>query len=162
MDTYRRPEEERSREDQLRGRGDSEVSTGRDDDQPVRHHSRIADLRREIKEVYVRGDKPFVDVLGEASKTIVLLRPHSEEEVQAAVRWCAKNSLSISVSSTLSKPWTLEGNVLVDMGYLTRVRVEKKDGTITLHVQCGATWADVYAAADRADVNVNGGAVSES
>jgi NAD(P)-dependent dehydrogenase (short-subunit alcohol dehydrogenase family) len=156
-------DEDRSR-DRSVSRYDDDMIRERtdDDDRPVHHRSRIAELRREIAEVYVRGDKPFVDVLGASSRTIVLLRPHNEAEVQAAVRWCAKNSLSLSVSSTLAQPWTLEGNVLVDMGYLTKVRVEKKEDTITLHVQGGATWADVYAAADSADVNVNGGAVSES
>merc|ERR1719181_2653171 len=70
MDSYRsreRPDDDRSRErpddDRVRERP---VEQGEDlsgphervdEDQPARHRSRIAELRREIQEVYVRGDQ---------------------------------------------------------------------------------------------------------
>lgn len=150
--------------------------------------SRLEELRRLVREVYVRKAPEYKALVRGAGVweqqvgvqgPVVAARPHNEGEVRAILRWADKHKLTVSVKSAGTQPgaWSLQSDVLIHMGAINHVTVGegKEDvrgpapgedlrgtGAPYLVVGGGARWADVYAAVDEQDLNANGGGFADS
>lgn len=133
---------------------------------------RVEELRRTVKEVYVRKTPEYKALMRGAGVweqqlgyqgPVLATRPHNEEEVRNVLRWADKHKLTVSVKSAGTQPgaWALQSDVLLHMGAINQVKVgDGREPYLT--VGGGARWADVYAAADAQDLNANGAGFGDS
>jgi len=161
---------------------------------------RYAELSKQVKETY-HGDTEGTEYMTLARTAgfkegvgllppDVIVRPHTEKEVQASVRFAKDNNLPVNVLELdISRPRTvvppapkdessyhaLEHSLLersrgyhhahkmgmiVDMSKMNNVEVSGTHSA-SIVVGGGARWSDVYKTADEQDLNMNGGSMEE-